>query len=346
MSTGSTLYYPFIHPRNGNYLKSALIYWDRVRRIVPDSVTHGDHVLGDDRDNQMLTARGFLVSTRPEPYDEAAAKCFFEHIEPHIDRFQIDIETAKDLASRNRGFHIEKFGDSVLCRLKSLGLAHAFGDWVAMHDELGAFYMFCLASEMAKGMAAPLYTDSPSDAGVGQTLLFTPRPGDPTSDTLVRLGICMPSPNQLKDIPMDNVADFAERRRAEKLEFRTAIEGIIAAAGAYGDLNAMNDYLTSERARIEKAVANLHMTIHELGVGAISGAAKITVPTAMAAGLAVLPLSHVASAILSGLGLVISGISCYAETRGKLRQARASSPYHYLLALNEELGIEAFTLPK
>jgi len=73
MSTGTTLYYPFIHPRDSNYLKTSLIYWDRVRRIVPQSLTHGDHVLNDDQDGQLLTERDLLVFTRPEPYEEAAA---------------------------------------------------------------------------------------------------------------------------------------------------------------------------------------------------------------------------------------------------------------------------------
>ena len=345
MSTGTTLYYPFIHPRDSNYLKTSLIYWDRVRRIVPQSLTHGDHVLNDDQDGQLLTERDLLVFTRPEPYEEAAAQRFFEHVEPHLDRFQIDLETAKDLASRNKGFHVEKFGYLVLGRLQSAGLAHKFGDWVAMHDEVGAFYMFCLASEMAERMSSPLYTDSPGDADVGQALLFAPRPGDQMSDILVRLGIRMPSPEQMNHIPMVNIADFAKRRKAEKLEFRTAVEGIVTTAKEYSDPNAMNDYLATERVSIEKAVTSLYRTLDELGVGGISGVAKITVPTAMAAGLAAFPVSPAAAAILSGFGFAISGIACYAETRGKLRQARASSPYHYLIGMKNDLGIEAFKFP-
>jgi hypothetical protein len=35
MTIGTTLYYPFIHPRDANHLKAAMVYWDRVRRIVP-----------------------------------------------------------------------------------------------------------------------------------------------------------------------------------------------------------------------------------------------------------------------------------------------------------------------
>lgn len=339
MSTGTTLYYPFIHPRDGNYLKSALVYWDRVRRIVPNSVMHGDHVMDDDPDAEMLTDRKLLVTTRPEPYEEAAAERFFEHVEPHADRFQIDVKTAKAMADRNRGFHVEKFGYGVINRLHERGLAHKFGDWVTMHDEVGAFYMFCLASEMADKMSVPLYTDSSNDADMGQALLFTPQANDPVSDILVRLGIGVPSPDQLKDIPMKHIADFAEQRCAEKQAFRDAIEGVASAAGAYEDPNAMDDYLAGQRKQIENAVGDLRKTIDELRVGAISGVAKITIPAGAAAAIAALPISHEAAAILGVLGIIVSGVSCFAETRGKLRQARAASPYHYLIALEDNLGL-------
>ena len=184
-----------------------------------------------------------------------------------------------------------------------------------MHDEVGAFYMFCLASEMADKMSAPLFTDSPVDAETGQALLFAPEAGQQVSEILLRLGIQLPSPEQLHDTPLEQIVQFADRRKSEGLQFRTAVEGIVTAATAYTDPNAFNDYLSTQRTTIETAVKNLGLTLNELGVGAISGAAKITVPAGMAAALAALPISHEASAILDALGLIIGGISCYAETR-------------------------------
>ena len=342
MSTDTTLYYPFIYPRDINCLKAALIYWDRVRRIVPNTVVVED----EDRDIQILTGRELLLNTEPGPYVEAAANQFFECVErlqPRPERFQIDVETAKDLASRNNGIHVRKLGYPVLRRLQSLGLAAlTLGeDWVRMDDKVGALYMHCLASEMAKQMSVPLYTDSPADAAVGEALSFSPRPGDPTSENLVRLDIRMPSAQQLENIPMEDIADFAERRSGEKREFRTAIEGIMTTAQNYDDPNAMSDYLAGEGVRIKQAITNLNKTMDELKVGVIDGIAKITVPAGTAALAAFLPIPHVA-AILASFGLAIAGISCYAGTRHKLREARASSPYHYLVARKEDLGIEAF----
>jgi hypothetical protein len=340
-TTGTTLYYPFIHPRDANHLKAAMVYWDRVRRIVPASMMFCTGVDGDDDDAKILTDGGLLVSTEPEPYEAAAADMFFRHVEPNADLFQIDKETARELAARNRGMHIEKFGHKVFGRLHDLGIAHKFGDWVTMHDEIGAFYMFCLASEMSEKMTSPLLTDSRDEAEMGQSMLFSPQPGEDVSDMLLKVGIRLPKPEQLQHVPMERMAQFSKDRAAERQEFRSAVEALVDATKAFNDPNAINDYLATQRIRIEAAVKNLLKTLDELGVGAISGVAKITVPAGLGAAIAALPFSPEAAAILAGLGLVISGISCYAETRGKLRQARTSSQYHYLLSIEKDLGIPA-----
>lgn len=338
MSNGTTLYYPYIHPRSTAHLKAALIYWDRVRRIVPNSITHGDYVGGDDDDCRLLTERGLLVSTQPEPYETSASQKFLKHIEPQSERFKLDFETAHSLAQRNHGIHIEKIGDAVLYRLEELGLAHLFGEWVSMQPEIGAFYMFCLASDMAEKISAPLLTDSGEDAALGQALLFEPETVAGVSEILISLGIDLPSPEQMARVPMELVADFSDQRGGEKQRFRAAINEIIETVRSHDDPNAIQDHLSSNRILIKEAVAGIRDTVDELQVGAVSSVAKLTVPAGVAAAIAAFPISPEVAAILAGLGLTIGAISCYAETRGKLRQARVSAPYHYLISVEKEFG--------
>jgi hypothetical protein len=340
VATGTTLYYPYIHPRKINHLKAALLYWDRVRRIVPRPVLSGGHVYDDNDDARLLAAHDLLIATQPESYSERAAKRFFRHLEPHSERFRIDIDTARELASRNRGIHIEKLGDEVLGRLHQLGLAHQFGEWAYLHDEVGAFYMFCLASEMSGSMGSPLFTDSPDDAVLGQSLLFEPEERSNVTNTLLRVGIQLPSPEALQNVSVGTIVQFAVRRAAERQQFREAVEGIVNTASSISDANALEDYLATHRTKINEAVGDLRAALDELSVGAFSSVAKITIPAGAAAAIAAFPISAAAAAILGATGLAISAISCYAETRGKLRQARTSSPYHYLISLQNELGID------
>jgi hypothetical protein len=190
-------------------------------------------------------------------------------------------------------------------------------------------------------MTSPLFTDSHEEAEIGQSVLFSPQAGEDVSDMLLKVGIRLPKPEQLQHVSMKRMAQFSNERAAERQEFRSAVEALVDATKALSDPNAINDYLASQRVRIEQAVKNLLKTLDELGVGAISGAAKITVPTGLGAAIAALHFLPEAAAILATLGLAISGISCYAETRGKLRQARTSSQYHYLLSIEKDLRIPA-----
>ena len=63
MSSGVSLYYPYIHISEEGWLKRSLLYWDRVRRIVPDGFEPSD-----DRDCYDAKQAELLVATWPTPY--------------------------------------------------------------------------------------------------------------------------------------------------------------------------------------------------------------------------------------------------------------------------------------
>jgi hypothetical protein len=307
-------------------------------------VRDGDYAHGDDDDARLLTDRGLLVATAPEPYIEAAYDNFLGYLRGQHEAFQLTGDEAKVLAERHHGIHVEKLGYEVLHRMEALGLAHRSGDWVTMHDEVGALYMFCLASEAGRRIGAPLFAEPDGSSDIGQSLLFDPGDdADGTSEHLARIGVRMPGPDDVAGVTTATIAQFVERRASERDSFRECVEQVIDVARSATDVNAMEDYLGTNRTRIKTAVEDLRKTLDEIGVQGFGSAAKITVPTGLAAGLAALPLSPIAAAILSATGIAVAGVTCFAETRGKLRAARRSSPYHYVLTLESDLGFRALT---
>jgi hypothetical protein len=192
---------------------------------------------------------------------------------------------------------------------------------------------------MAEKMGAPLFTETREDAAFGEALLFEPETVIDSSEVLVNLGIKMPSPEQMAEVPIKRVIKFAEKRGGEKQRFRAAVNGIIEAARSSGDPNAIQDHLSSNRVVINEAVAGIRSTIDELHVGAVSTTAKLTVPAGVGSAIAAFPVSPEVAAVLAGIGLMIGVISCYAETRGKLRQAKLTAPYHYLISVEKEFGV-------
>jgi hypothetical protein len=332
-SVGSALYYPYIHPRNVDRLKSALMYWDRVRRIVPREVTEGAYADGDNDDARLLADNGLLLSTPPEGYKDRAFERFVQHIEPHQDRFRIEADEAVDLANRNYGLHVEKMGDEAIYRLEQMGLAVQVGDWVAMNAQTGAFFMFCLAATMGSEIDAPLLSEEEDDGSLGQSILFEPENTDDASEWLIQLGIDLPTPDELAKVSTADFVSFANRRAAERLRFRQAIDGIIEVAREIDDPNLLADYVSSRRIELNEAFNSLKASLDEIRVEGVANAAKICVPSGIGGLLALSPLGGPAVAILAAVGVVVAGISCYATTRGKLRKARQACPYHYLISM-------------
>ena len=62
MSSGVSLYYPYIHILNEGWLKRSLLYWDQVRRIVPDGVRPDDY-----GDCYRAKRKSYLLQLRRRP---------------------------------------------------------------------------------------------------------------------------------------------------------------------------------------------------------------------------------------------------------------------------------------
>jgi hypothetical protein len=352
-TSGTALYYPFIHPREANDLKQSLLYWDQVRRITPKEVDifPGQQIVdGDDNPDVIRAAEeGLLFKAPPRDYEGAAELYFLEKVDEFIaDKEQYAtwrIDDTPQVAGEGwheeKRWHVEKLG-GVVPELVERGLARRRdGPWIDVSDELASFYVHCLASEMSRRMKAPLFTDSLGSVSLGQSLVFDPGPSATEvsrTPQLVQLGIQLPSPDVLASVPMQEFITFHKKRGAERRRFRKAIEEILSEMSSMDDVIEAEDYMTQQRAEIEEATEDLRKTINELRVQSIYSVVKIQVPSSFAAlgvGLAVNP---VVGTVLGAAGIALNFVKVYAETRGKLREATKSSPYYYRLALERKVG--------
>ncbi len=82
MSFGHALYYPHINLTNKNWLKYAVLYWDKISRIVPSSIqpTDSEDII------RLRSELDFIKEYRPEPWDVSrAAQEFFLWFSRHAD---------------------------------------------------------------------------------------------------------------------------------------------------------------------------------------------------------------------------------------------------------------------
>ncbi|HKI01439.1 MAG TPA: DUF6236 family protein [Thermoanaerobaculia bacterium] len=348
--SGTALYYPFIHIRKPEYLKASLLYWDRVRRIVPDNLINPDGTVSGDDGSEIIAAAqgGVLLPTPSTEYNQAAEEMFFQKIMPSLEQ-QDFIQTFSvkhpDVSVDDR-IHVEKMGYPVATKLEDLGLAKRKGEWITVRDELGNFYMHCLATKMSQMMGAPLFTDSPGSTSWGKSLVFSPTKGassDELTDELIQLGIRLPSPEAMAQVPIEKLLRFHHLRAPERQRFRRTIEDILEKAASKEDRPALADYMADKRTEITAAIDDFRGTLDDLQVQAVNSIAKLTTPAAVTTLAGAIPAAvlgaPVLAAILTGYGLFLAGVSVYAETRSKLRQAKLGSPYYYLLSVEREIGV-------
>ena len=180
----AALYYPYIHIRSENWLKSAILAFQKVNRIVPflftladDEIIHPYSVLtGPDKRPLLDEAR--IHTERVEQ----AQKYLFEHLKEHeaalLERYTEDC-TPEEYRKGEKAFQLHRlkilnpeFSDWLLNK-KLAWNAQEFEErdkfhWFTVHPRLGAAIMSVLALAIAKQDGLNVVTPS---ARAHQTLL-------------------------------------------------------------------------------------------------------------------------------------------------------------------------------
>jgi len=182
MSFGHALYYPHINLTNKNWVKHALLFWDNISRIVPQSVEPSDN----EDIIRIKNESGFINDYNPERWDTSNAfQDFSRELRPILesDRFFHDRFFEKEPQNRNysrdyqdrRSFfsdmvqssgtyiHVEKMDRRLKEYLFQVGIAvpgqHEWEDWVKIDSEIGLLYMTYFAKSISKNKSLPIVTD-------------------------------------------------------------------------------------------------------------------------------------------------------------------------------------------
>jgi hypothetical protein len=87
MASEIALYYPYIHFQHDAWLKEAVLYWDKVSRIVPEGYAHKLH---DSDVVKTLKAEGDIIVDRTPAYEtvQAVSEELLAVINQHGDALQ------------------------------------------------------------------------------------------------------------------------------------------------------------------------------------------------------------------------------------------------------------------
>jgi hypothetical protein len=209
---GAALYHPNIHIKDPDWLKSALLYWDGIRRIVPENfpTDEDDPELKGPVRELVLERPRLLPRTYPTNYVDAAMKKFIscaaqfhqtQGPEPNqsgrgavfgmlrdvyrriTGAKEVEHEGLKELldtllqASRGSAevdMWNGKMSDRLRWVLEKEGLLRDDDEtgYVWVQKAAADLYMICLATVMSENIQSPLITYKPEYADVGKYLDF------------------------------------------------------------------------------------------------------------------------------------------------------------------------------
>ncbi len=350
----TALYYPHIHFRSRDWLRTALLYYDHLSRIIPrglevdsrnyyrEFLPNPDPLLDDIR---ALADSGFLIEDEPECYVAKIADGFFDFAMQHLQDPGQRASLLPQLASRRTFYtiHPAKIDASLAQVLVELKLAHKrqgdpYSD-LDIEPVTGGLYMLFLASHMAG------HRNLVSDSSVYQSLMYQPLPPSMVTNPVrggreFRLATAVLStaaPRSLEAVPIDTLL----RVHHDLSEQRTRFQDKVAALAK--DLeNAKEDdvqgAISAHQRKLDDEYQELTDKLRSANITFGTGLFAVSVPSWATAtwGLGIATLSP----LLAGVGAVgISGMVM--KNIFDRRAAKRTNAATYLLSLRKRLSVRA-----
>lgn len=333
----TALYYPGYHMKLG-WIKAALLYWEDVGRIVPSEAakTVDDHL----SDYQMLVDQKALLNFSPDEYLKEAAEKFDNYLVPLFEQDAdaiYDAEYLKEKLSSYMQIHPEKLTSVLQNDMAIFGATPSDDGYIKVPSHVGGPYMMCLGSVISDHTGFPLVTDDHAFEAMGEYLSFSAGQKavveDPHYKALLRLGITMPSPGAMINLPMKTLLKFREKRQAERIEMRDAVSQLIEKASQLGDPNSIKDFWMGHNKRVVQALKAYRDTMVDLRLIDIGSMLKIGIPAGVASGIAAWSgwISPEVAGILTATAFGISAARWWGKRRFRRRAASQGCPWHYAL---------------
>lgn len=169
MPTTPALYFPYIHVRDEDWLKSAALYWPSVRRLVPAGYPKRDSSTA-----RTFAQAGVLIDEDPEEFSDLVGWDLVTYLHSNADelgaRYHVGRVEAEDWPTHETRYpsdpssqlgwiHVTKFAPGALEALEDHGIAvrgrdngNRFGhgrDWIGLHPHLAGAYMTALAGKVS-----------------------------------------------------------------------------------------------------------------------------------------------------------------------------------------------------
>jgi hypothetical protein len=367
------LYFPFIHVRDDDWLKTAALYWPSVRRLVP----HG-YQKHDSPTAQMFFDARILRDEVPMNLVDSMAWNLLETLKKNAGRLGRDYSVGRayaDWDGRQWGegsghgraqelgwIHVTKFPPRVASYLCDIGLAQrgratSSDPWIGLHPALAGAYMTALACRVSEQNHFEPLTDqvdlriaTPSyDIQTAMNLLL----GRPHADSkaaagsdavaveaYIMLALQYARPKNLGSIPAEKIVRCRESLREELSTFRDYVDSQRAELTELAAIPIRSRRLEAFAEHVEHTMEQpLRKLEKGLQLHRLEPTRSLLLAGSMAPPLAVGGLLDAAGAtpLATTTGAVVAIGSAWWQVKTIRSQAKANSPVGYLLDVRDLL---------
>lgn len=372
MSFGHAIYYPHINLTNKNWLKYALLFWDKVSRIVPKAVSPSD----SEDVIKIRSEVGFIEDYHPESWDTAqAARDFFtwfshqiegpdfldyyHHMHPELldmlrhsrmgrrhGRYPHPFAILNAIALEQGTYiHVEKLDPQLKEYLYLTGVAvpgeNEWSDWVKIDGELGLLYMSYLAGSIGERTSRPTVTDYSTCFASPSVLRWAVkrRYQEELEHGLGNLLLASYAPKDMNSITIDQIIGFRKKYDDERIAFFDSVASLCRDIPSVENADQLQDALNHHGRILKKHTEELKKQFEDMKMEPILRFIGISVPTACTSMIEYVP--DAVDPFIIGGGVLL-GFASATRSYSKDRKALQDNPLSYLLTLQAELDARGF----
>lgn len=351
-SAKAGLFYPHIHFRSREWLRSSVMYYDKLSRIVPRGVpvdrVHWYRELMNHsqaeamvRDVDALKANGFLIDEAPEAVLKEVSEEFSVFLENALSNPERRAKLIPALAHDDSFYsiHPAKIDHQLQERLRGIGLIHERQDDdysdIELEPVTAAFYMLHLANRMAGRRA--LVTDEARY----QSLMYQPVDGASekkgVKDQELRLATAVFEtviPTGLVNVPIETLMkiqyDLVDQRR----RFQDKIRSIAKSMEKIDDPEEIQEEIDVQARKLKDDQEDLRERLKAIGVTGVGALMAVSVPSWVPADWGA--GAKAGSAMLLGAGAFAVSNSLI-KSIFEYRAAKRTNPMTYVLNVKKRV---------
>ena len=248
------LYFPSIEFQSDNWVKSSLLYWDKIYRIVPENYEPNDSELILEAKEKDLI-RNIVLD---EKEIRATGDMFLEFTK-HLEFLPAGLEAGSDYHS----VHADKIDSRLYPSLHELGNIYNKDGWLNFPTELARGYMFYLATVVAKNRGGFSMSTDNLDSWV-MSSFFTEngnfneytydRNAEGYYSSLIIDGFI---PADLSNVSIDSIVNFCDDEKEQKNKFRNQISNFATSLSKCKNSDTVGELIEDYNLEIKNAKSDL-----------------------------------------------------------------------------------------